>query len=144
MSKHSIGWTVVAVAAVFAVGISLSGLTQHASADQVLPGGHAAKIRSYFTTIPGGQTPTVFIPSVEGDHGTIFTDFQVAADGNTAGRVRLEYNDGTGWKPALWWKQDPGAAPATLSSGIPIPAGAAVRVAADNGTAYVTVSGYIW
>jgi hypothetical protein len=145
MSKHSMGWAVAVVAAVFMAGLSLSGLTQQTRADQVLPGGHAAKIRSYRHVALGGTYENIIIPVVEGDHGMILTDFAVGA--TNTGRMYIDYStDGINWdKGFAWTKTTSSPSCVSLESGIPIPSGAAVRVYCEgSGDNNVTISGYIW
>lgn len=144
MSKHPVGWAIAAVAAVFVVGLSLSAFTQHASGDQVLPGGHAAKIRSYYALLLQQQGDSVIIPSVEGDHGFILTDVVTAYDEQTDLNpcvVCVSYKVGDNSTRLTI------SSSARFGSGLPIPKGAEVHVynrRACDWYGNITLSGYTW
>lgn len=133
----------IATWAVFATG---PGMTPTASGQQVLPGGQAAKIRSY----GGGAAPSAWIkiiPNVEGDHGMIITDVVYFSGGLPADRVQLKYTLGTAetFFHFLYYNNTTCYA-LSLKSGITIPAGAEVwmRSLGGEGDQGFLLSGYIW
>lgn len=150
MTKKSLVWSTVFIASLFVVS---AGLTQNgwprAQAQQVFPGGRAAKIRSYHLAGYATGTYTI-VPTIEGEHGFVVTDVAVTTRHYYA---YLELREGTTPKAALEFgahasSYDGAYARPTavhLNSGIVFSPGASLNIYMDQGFGFtVTISGYVF
>ncbi len=141
MSKQSMIWVVVVIAALFVLGPGLSDFVTKADAQQVLPGGRAAKIRSYYKY---GSSGTI-IASAEGPNGFIITDVMfIPVGGAHIDSLRLGVDsdiiayfangtDSTGAVESFHFE-----------SGLPVPAGSEVtfHTGTSGRSIQLTISGY--
>lgn len=147
MSRKSLMWSIVAIAAVFVVASALTFGPEawggpRAGERNIQPGGGPSKIRSYYAEC--SVSGTVIIPKVDGPNGYIIRGFHM--DVSTRSQTSLILKVDTGSGPQVIGRFFvPGRGPYTpsqqvvLDPGIPVPASAVVSVDIDG---HVTVTGY--
>lgn len=142
MSKKLTGLILIAGTATLFVFAASPGVTPTANAQQILPGGRPAKIRSYFKEI--GNNPGVVIPALTEVHGFIITDI-VIDDYAGSESPRLRLMQGAALLLSVREDNDKNGLHLRFESGIPVAPNEDVTGTISNaGGAWLTISGYTY
>ena len=137
MSKQSTLWAAVVICASALIGSAIVYSPSAQGGPTIPQGGQTGKIRSYFAQASTGSYATI-IPSAEGMNGFLITDIH---QNTPSGSYELEFNEGSGFI-LLFRSTQPGV---SFKSGLPIPAGAEVRIKnGASGTLFYTIVGHTY